>query len=565
MHDIVIRNATIIDGTGEKPFIGDIAIQASRISAVGQISGSGIKEIDAQDKIVTPGFVDIHTHYDGQATWDTQLTPSIYHGVTTVVMGNCGVGFAPVKAEQRDWLIRLMEGVEDIPGTALAEGIDWQWETFPEFLDTLDQKSHMIDIVAQIPHGALRTYVMGERGGKHDERPTADEILLMAELTEQAIVAGAVGFSTSRTVNHKTADGEPTPSLTASADELNGIAQGLKRANQGVIQLVCDFDDHDAEFELLRSMAKISGRPLSVSLNQDPTKPDEWRQTLDAITQANIEGLTMTAQVAPRPVGVMLSLQSTYHPFILCPTFQSISQLPLTKQVAQLEQVAFQQTILKEYLQTPLFDLNQTWIMTEKPDYEPTPEDSIAAIALQQNTRPEAVALNAMLANNGTGLLYFPALNYAEGNSDISEEMLNHPYTVPGLGDGGAHVSFISDASFCTYLLTHWARDRKRGNLIPLPQLIKNQTHDTAKVVGLQDRGLLKVGYKADLNIIDFEQLELLRPEMVSDLPAGGNRLMQRSKGYEAMIVSGEIVMEKNQATGALPGKLVRGAQKIID
>lgn len=561
MYDIVIRNGTIIDGSGGPGFKGDIAVSGKTIAAVGSSVGPGKQEIDASGKLVTPGFVDIHTHYDGQATWDAELAPSIYHGVTTVVMGNCGVGFAPVKPHQRDWLISLMEGVEDIPGTALAEGIDWQWESFPEFLNTLDSKPHTIDIVAQLPHGALRTYVMGERGGDHNEKPTSEEIAAMAALAEEAVNAGAIGFTTSRTVNHKTADGEHTPSLTATADELWGIAEGLKRANKGVIQLVCDFEDHDAEFNLIRDMAERSGRPLSVTLNQDPAKPDEWRHTLDCISQANRDGINLKAQVAPRPVGVLLSLQSTYHPFILCPSFQTIAGKPLQEQLAQLNDSHYRDTLIAEYPDNPLFDLENTYIMDSVPNYEPATDQSIAALAAQRAVIPAALALETMMANQGTGMLYFPAMNFAGGNSDISRDMLVHEHTVPGLGDGGAHVSFISDASFCTYLLTHWARDRARGDLIPLEYLVKSQTHDTAQVVGLGDRGLLQTGLKADINVIDFDELAVLKPEMINDLPAGGNRLVQKTRGYELMIVSGEIVLANGEPTGATPGKLVRGAQ----
>ncbi len=561
MHDLVIRNGKIIDGSGDPAVIGDIAVDGQTIISVGGTAGPGKTEIDAEGLLVTPGFVDIHTHYDGQATWDSLLTPSVYHGVTTVVMGNCGVGFAPVKPGQQDWLIRLMEGVEDIPGTALAEGIDWQWESFPEFLDTLESKSHTIDIAAQLPHAALRTYVMGKRGGDHQEIPSDSEITEMARLTKEAVEAGAIGFTTSRTVNHKSADGEPTPSLTATAKELWGIAEGLKQANKGVIQLVCDFEDHDAEFELIQQMAARSGRPASITINQLPNKPDEWRRSLKMISEANEQGIQLKAQVAPRPVGIILSLQSTYHPFVMCPSYQEIVGKSLEEKVQRLQDPEFKKQLLDEWKGHSLFEMEQIWVLNDPPVYEPDSGDSIHALAKLADISPSAYALNVMLGDEGQGMLYYPALNFSAGNSDVSREMLVHPHTVPGLGDGGAHVSFISDVSFPTYLLTHWGRDRPRGDLIPLEYLIKSQTQDTASVVGFHDRGLLAPGMKADVNIIDYDELYLEKPTIIKDLPAGGKRLMQKTRGYKQMIVSGQVVMENGQPTGLQPGKLVRGQQ----
>jgi len=562
MHDTVIRNGHIIDGSGEARYVGDIAIDAMTISAVGKNVGAGKQEVDATGMLITPGFVDIHTHYDGQATWDSQLAPSIYHGVTTVVMGNCGVGFAPVKPDQRDWLISLMEGVEDIPGSILSEGIDWQWETFPQFLDTLEAKKHSIDLAAQLPHAALRTYVMGQRGGDHQEVPTAAEIEQMASIAKEAVEAGAIGFSSSRSVNHKSASGEYTPSLSATDKELWGIAEGLKQANKGVIQLISDFDDHDAEFELIETMAKLSGRPLSFTLNQLPEKADQWKETLSRVDQSNAQGIALKAQVAPRPVGVLLSFQSTYHPFILCPAFQEIAALPLAEKVRRLTtDKNYRQTVLAEWQGHSLFAMDQLWIIEDTPIYEPKPSDSLAALSEKSGGSAVELAMDAMLQNGGTGMLYYPALNFTANNSDVSRDMLVHPHTVPGLGDGGAHVSFILDASFTTYQLTHWGRDRQKGNLISLEYLIKAQCRDTAEAVGLKDRGLLKVGMKADINVIDFDQLALDKPEMIQDLPAGGNRLMQRARGYRQMYVSGELVMQDGEPTGAQPGRLIRGAQ----
>ena len=558
MHDLVIRGGQIIDGTGRPGRVGDVAIDGDRIVAVGGRAGEGRREIDARGLLVTPGFVDVHTHYDGQVCWDRLLEPSIYHGVTTVVMGNCGVGFAPAAPDRHEWLIGLMEGVEDIPGTALSEGLSWDWESFPEYLDAIERRPHALDFAAQLPHGALRGYVMGERGADHNEHPTADEIERMAELTQEAIEAGAIGFTTSRTVNHKTAQGEHTPSYTATSDELWGIAEGLRRAGAGVFEIVGDFPDLEPEFEMVRQMAERSGRPLSVTVAQLNDRPEDWRRMLELISAAQADGVTLRAQVAPRPVGVIMSLEATFNPFIQNPVFQELAALPLAERVARLTDPSVRARFAEGGM---IMDPHKLFRLGDPPDYEPQPEQSLAALAEAAQQDVTLYALDVLLDQDGTGQIFMPALNYVYGNSDHCLEMLQHPHSVPGLGDGGAHVSFISDASFSTYLLTHWARDRKRGETLPVEFVVKRQSRDTAELVGFLDRGLLAPGMKADVNVIDFDALALLRPEMRYDLPAGGKRLVQKARGYRATIVSGEVVIEDGTPTGATPGKLVRGAQ----
>ena len=562
MHDLVIRGGTLIDGTGTPGAIGDLAIDDGRISAVGGDVGPGRREIDATGLLVTPGFVDVHTHYDGQVSWDALMEPSIYHGVTTVVMGNCGVGFAPARPDRHEWLIGLMEGVEDIPGTALAEGLTWDWESFPEYLDAIEKRPHTLDFAAQVPHGALRGYVMGDRGADHNERPTPDEIREMARLTKEAIQAGAVGFTTSRTVNHKTVDGEHTPSYTATADELWGIAEGLKEAGAGVFEIVGDFPDLEPEFAMVRQMAERSGRPMSVSVAQINERPEDWRRMLQLISEAQAEGVELHAQVAPRPVGVIMSLEATFNPFIKNPVFQAAAALPVAERAAFLAAPERRDAFVEGGM---IMDPRRLFRLGDPPNYEPGPDESIAALAEAAGQAPEAYALEVLLEDGGTGQIFMPALNYFYGNSDHCLEMLQHPYTVPGLGDGGAHVSFISDASFSTYLLTHWGRDRpeKKPGTEPIPveTLVKRQAADTARLVGFLDRGVLAPGMKADVNVIDFDALALEAPEMRYDLPAGGKRLVQKARGYRYTIVSGEVVLADGEPTGATPGRLVRGAQ----
>ncbi|WP_137723087.1 N-acyl-D-amino-acid deacylase family protein [Prescottella subtropica] len=568
VHDLVIRRGRVIDGTGAPPRAADVAVDDGRITAVGDVPGTGRREIDAAGLLVTPGFVDIHTHYDGQVTWDPLLTPSSLHGVTTVVMGNCGVGFAPVEADRRDWLIGLMEGVEDIPGSVLAEGMTWNWETFPEYLDAIDTP-HAIDFAAQLPHGALRTYVMGPRGGDHLTRPTDAESARMRDLVAEAVEAGALGWSTSRTTAHKTSTGEPTPSLTASRQELTDLARGLAQAGAGVVDLVSDFLDEPEEMEFVRAIAEASGRPMSVSIVQSDRAPDKWRSLLGGLADASARhGVPITGQVAPRAVGVVLGWELSWHPFMAYPSYAAFADLPPAERVEQLRRPEVRAAILAE---SPVTDsefvarlstrFDQVYLLGDPPNYEPGPEDSVAAFAERVGADPAAVAYDAMTSGDGHGLLYFPMLNYAAGNLDAVGEMLARTDTVPALGDGGAHCGAICDASFPTTLLTHWGRDRRRGDRFPVEWLVKRHTADTAAVVGLLDRGQVRPGYRADLNVIDFDRLQAHRPEVRYDLPTGGRRLMQTASGYVATVVAGEVVFEHGAHTGALPGRLVRGAQ----
>jgi N-acyl-D-aspartate/D-glutamate deacylase len=564
-HDLVIRNARVVDGTGRPAFEGDVAVDGDRIAQVGSVEGRGRREIDAGGDLVAPGWVDVHTHYDGQATWDAQLSPSCWHGVTTVVMGNCGVGFAPVRASQREALIRLMEGVEDIPGTALHEGIRWEWESFPEYLDALERRRFALDVGAQLPHGAVRLYAMGERGADHAEAPTPDEITEMARVARQAVEAGALGFTTSRTINHRSSDGRHTPSLTAGRDELIGVALGLRAAGAGVLQLVSDFDDVDREFDLLEAMVAASGRPLSITLLQNPARPDDWSFVLARIERASRAGLPIKGQVPSRAIGLLLGLQATLHPFCTHPSFVPLAGLPLAERVARLRDPAVRAAILSE-AGSPLAagllgDFEQMFPFGDPPDYEPGPEASLAARARARGVSPSELAYDALLEQDGRALLYRPVMNYAAGDLEVTRAMLEHPDTVPGLGDAGAHCGMICDGSFPTFLVSHWAKDRVRGKRLPLERLVKQQTADTAALVGLSDRGVLAPGKKADLNRIDWDALGTAPPEIVFDLPAGGRRLVQRGRGYRATVVSGQVTFEDGESTGALPGRFIRGSR----
>lgn len=565
-HDLVVRSGSVIDGTGQPAFTADVAINDGQITEIGHISGKGRREVDADGALVTPGFVDIHTHYDGQATWSNRMSPSSHHGVTTVVMGNCGVGFAPVRPTDYDLLIELMEGVEDIPGVALAEGLSWEWESFPDYLEYLSKRQFDMDVGAQLPHAALRVYVMGQRGADR-EPATAADVVEMRRLTEQAMRAGALGFTSSRTLNHRSVRGEPTPTLQAEYDELVGMASALQAVGRGVMEMISDFDDLDAEFDLLKSMVRSAGRPMSISLAQG-IGDHGWRKVLNKIEGASNSGLAMRGQVAPRPIGILLGLTTTLAPFTTRPSFSEVAGLPLAERAVALADPARKARILAEQTGPGFMRLfrlmdegRKIWLMTDPPNYEPDPADSLNAQALRRGVDPWSYIYDALLQSDGKALLYTPFANYAENNLDCCRDMILHKDTVMGLGDGGAHVGTICDASFITSLLTHWGRDRSRGEGIDLPTLVKCQTQDTARAVDLTDRGTLQPGMRADLNIIDFDNLNVRLPEMVNDLPAGGARLQQRADGYAMTIVHGEPTYVDGDATDALPGRLVRKTQ----
>jgi N-acyl-D-aspartate/D-glutamate deacylase len=565
-YDLVIRGGEIVDGRGGPSYKADIGIVNGVIRTIGRIAGAGTDEIDATGLLVTPGFVDIHTHYDGQATWDQRMWPSSLHGVTTAVMGNCGVGFAPVRRNDHQRLVEIMEGVEDIPGTALHEGLSWDWESFPEYLDALDKTRRDIDVAAQLPHAALRVYVMGERG-TYLEQARPDDIAAMRRITEEAMRAGAMGFSTSRSSNHKAVSGEPTPSWRADEEELTGIAQGLADAKRGVLQFISDFSHEQGdEFDMITRVTRTAGRPASISIAQRHGKPEGWRDLLDRIGAATAQGLEMRAQVAPRPIGIMLGLQTSRGPFQCCPSFRAIVQRPLEEIVATMRQPAFRQKLLAEARDNPGqsngndLDYRRIFPLGDNPDYEPSPSQSIHEIAARSKRDVLDVVYDLMLENEGRSLMLMPFANYAYGSLEATREMMTHPRSVIGLGDGGAHVGAICDASFPTYLLTHWGRDRRTGRF-DLPRLVQMLTSETAAAVGLLDRGAIAVGMKADLNVIDFSALAVEAPYIAFDLPAGGKRLLQSSRGYVATIVSGTPIYRHGKSTGALPGRLVRGAQ----
>jgi N-acyl-D-aspartate/D-glutamate deacylase len=563
-YDLVVRGGRVYDGSGGEAREVDIGVKDGVIAAVGQVNGAGAEEIDARGKIVTPGFVDIHTHYDGQATWDQRMQPSSWHGVTTVVMGNCGVGFAPCHGEDHDRLVRLMEGVEDIPFPVLTQGLPWNWKSYPDYLDSLQDRRFDVDIGSQLPHAALRVFVMGERGANREPATPAD-IAAMAAIAQRAAEAGALGFSTSRTLNHRTSDGQPTPTLTAGEDELTGIAMGLKAAGKGALQVVSDFADPEAEFAMLRRIVEASGRPMSFSLVQSPLQPQSYKTLLNAVSDAVDAGLSIKAQVAARPVGVLLGLELTVNPFTHYPVYKEIAGRPLAERVAALKDPSFRERLLANPPADGVRGMAGAWgrmhLMSGLPDYEPTQESTVAYQAGAQGVAPELIALDHMLSADGKAMLYVPFLNYAEGSLDPAHFMLTHRDTVPGLSDGGAHVGMICDGSFPTTMITHWTRDRTRGPKLPLEQVIRMQTQDTARTVGLYDRGLIARGFRADLNVIDYDKLTLFAPQVAHDLPAGGRRLIQRAKGYVATIVAGQVTYRDGEPTDALPGRLLRGAQ----
>jgi N-acyl-D-aspartate/D-glutamate deacylase len=561
--NLVIRNGTIVDGSGGDPFEADVAITGDRITAIGGSLPGGTDEIDARGKLITPGFVDVHTHYDAQVTWTSRLSPSSWNGVTTVLLGNCGVGFAPCHASQRDMLVRLMEGVEDIPEVVLTEGLPWNWHTFPDFLDALDVRQYDVDVATQVPHAALRVYVMGQRGADR-EPATEQDRQRMAELTEEGIRAGALGFSTSRTLNHRTLDGKHIPTLRAEAAELTAIAHAMRSAGSGWLQIVSDFEDQDKEFGLFRGLAEASGRPVTLTLLQSDARPDGWRALLGQIEAANAAGLRITGQVRSRPTSVLLGFELSQNPFTGRPSYKKIARLPFPERMRHLRDPAFRAALLAEAFEGDrraqrIERWDRMFPLGDPPNYEPAPQDSIAAHAARQGLSPDEVAYDLLMQRDGKAILYLPVTNYAAGNLDVVREMISHPDTLLGLGDGGAHVGVMCDATATSYTLTHWTRDRDRGALFPVAWAIKRLSHDNAAAVGLNDRGLLREGMKADLNVIDYDRLALRTPEIVYDLPAGGKRLVQRTEGFDATVVSGAVVYRNGEATGALPGRLVRG------
>ncbi len=574
MHDLVIRGGTVVDGTGAPARTADIAVDGGRISSVGSCAGEDAnRTVDADGLLVTPGFVDIHTHYDGQATWDEVLAPSSWHGVTTLVTGNCGVGFAPARPDRHAWLIGLMEGVEDIPGTALSEGMTWDWETFPEYLDALGRRRWTVDVGTQIAHGAVRSYVMGERGAQNEPATPAD-IAAMKQLVKEAVAAGALGFSTSRTIAHRAIDGEPVPGTFAAEDELFGIGAALGELGTGIFELAPvgaageDISGPKAEIDWMRRLSAAISRPVTFALVQVDAAPHLWRELMDESLRAESEGADLWPQVAGRGFGLLSGHFTTYCLLDQIPAYVELTARDLRPDelVSALRTDAVRDAIeswepdpataerMEEAYRT-------SYVLGSPPDYEPGPERSITGIAAATGRSPLSVAYDAMLEDDGRGLLYVPILNYSDGNLDAAREMLLHPRSASGLGDGGAHCGVICDASQPTFMLTHWTRDRARGERLPLEWIVKKQSHDTARLYGLGDRGTLEAGMLADLNLIDYERLELGSPRVADDLPAGGRRLLQGATGYVETIKSGVTTFAAGEETGARPGELIRGAR----
>ena len=565
MHDLVIRHGTVIDGTGGAPIEADVAVSNGKIAAIGKNLPRGTEEIDARGKIVTPGFIDPHSHYDAQATWSSRITPSSWNGVTTTLIGNCGVGFAPCKPEQRDMLVRLMEGVEDIPEVVLTEGLPWNWHSFPDYLNVLESRPFDLDVATQVPHAALRVYVMGARGMAREPATQADSDM-MAQLAAEGVKAGALGFSTSRTINHKTKAGELIPTLQAEEAELTTIGKALGDLGAGWMQVISDFDDPAAEFAMLRRITAASRRTMAITILQRDAKPEEWRQITGWIAEANAAGVGMLGQVLTRATGILLGFEVSQNPFFGRPSYMALAGLPHADRIAALRNPETRRRILSETvddksLERRVSRWDRIFPLNDPPNYEPLPDDSIAAIAVRQGRDPADLAYDLLLKNDGKTILYRPLSNYTEGNLNTVHDMLAHPATIVGLGDGGAHVGMLCDSSAITTMLTHWTRDRTFGEKFALPWAIRRVSLDSAAAIGLHDRGVVKPGYKADLNVIDYDRLSLHTPRVVYDLPAGGRRLIQTAAGYEATIVSGVPVYREGEATGALPGRLVRGAQ----
>ncbi|MBG05965.1 MAG: amidohydrolase [Rhodospirillaceae bacterium] len=566
MADVVIRGGTILDGLGGEPFEADLAIDGSKISEIGQNVPKGNEEIDATGKIVTPGFIDPHTHYDAQVTWSNSISPSSWNGVTTAMVGNCGVGFAPCKPDERDLLVKLMEGVEDIPEVVLTEGLPWNWESFEDYMDSLDGREYDLDVVTQVPHAAVRTYVMGERAVRH-EQATPAEREEMGRIAAAGIKAGALGFSTSRTINHRTLAGEHTPTLRAAEEELAVIGEHVGRVGAGWIQVISDFDDPDAEFAMLKRINARAKRPMAITILQRDSRPELWRDLMAGITQANEEGAQIVGQVLTRPTGILLGFEISMNPFSGRPSWEKIAKLSLDEKLVHLRDPSFRKQVMSETCpskklagRVSTYERIFPWD-GEYPDYEPPATQSVAARGEREGRDPEDLVYDMLLEKEGKTILYRPLSNYAYGDLNTVGEMMQHPNTLVSLGDGGAHVGVLCDATSMAYMLTHWTRDRTRGEKVALPWAIKRITSDNAKAIGLNDRGQLKPGLKADINVIDYDRLAIGYPEVAYDLPSGGRRLIQRSEGIDATLVAGETVYRDGESTGQYPGRLVRGPQ----
>ena len=569
-YDLVIRNGLVVDGSGAERFEADVAVADGRIAAIGAVSGRGAEEIDAHGLLVTPGFVDIHTHYDGQAVWSERLSPSSSHGVTTVVGGNCGVGFAPCRPEHHDLLVSVMEGVEDIPEVVMTEGLTWEWETYPDYLNAIEKRPHDIDFASQIPHSAVRVYVMGQRGADR-EAATADDLNRMQAIVREAMQVGALGFATSRLIIHKTGQGDAIPTWEAAESELEAMAMALKDAGKGVLQAVFGapgrtFED---EIDLLSRLTRMSGRPASFSMAQANDNPDAWRGVMRHLAEANRDGPPIRAQVYPRPIGVVLGFDLSVNPFSLCPSYQPLIKLPFAQRIAALRDPAMRARLLAEEPGDAIIPLarmgrrfNFIYPLGDPPNYEPTQASSLAAQAVARGVHPAELAYDLLLENDGRGLLLAALANYGSGSLDPIHALITDPNSVLGLGDGGAHYGMICDSSYPTFVLQHWTRERQ-GARLSIEAAIKALTSDPAETVGLRDRGLLAVGRKADLNVIDYDAVALETPHVLYDLPAGGRRITQGARGYEALVVSGQVVSRGGEPTGALPGRLVRGPQAV--
>ena len=573
MHDLVIRGGTVVDGTGGAPFVADVAIDGDRVSLVGTVTAQGREEIDAAGKFVTPGFVDVHTHYDGQATWDDEMAPSSWHGITTVVMGNCGVGFAPARPDRHEWLINLMEGVEDIPGTALAEGMSWNWETFPEYLDELERMPRTVDVATHVPHGAVRAYVLGDRE-KPGAVPTQDEIDQMSQIVEDGLKAGALGFSTSRTILHRSIDGELVPGTTATKEELIGIGRAMGRVGYGVFEMASDLNKEWDEFGWMGDLSRETGMPVTFAALQSIAKDQSLDEQIANMRAENDNGANIVAQIALRGNGIVMAWQGTVHPFVRQPSWMAMEELSWDEKYAKLKDPAFKAQLLNESAEMPeqvdivpvFMVITQGWPMQFEMDpdfnYEPQADESIASRAAAAGKSGAEYAYDLMMADDGKGFIYLPLLNYMDGNLDFLETLQQSDDTVNSLSDGGAHCGTICDAASPTFMLEYWVKNRTRGT-ISIENAIKRQCLDTSRLYGLNDRGVLKPGYLADVNVIDMERIKLGKPWLAFDLPAGGKRLLQKADGYDYTIKSGQVTFKGGVVTDKRPGGLIRGPQMV--